>query len=171
MMLDHAAIRRILPHRHPMLLVDRVLTLESGARIEALKAVTGSEPCYAGLDAVDGPGFDYPVSLLLESLAQTGALLWLHSAPGNGFPLFGSASDIRLHGRVRPGDVLRHLVRLQHVNAGTAMFGGETWVGDSRVLTAGSMFAVIRPDIDSRPGDRPSAAGPILDSHETGDAT
>ncbi|WP_069868148.1 3-hydroxyacyl-ACP dehydratase FabZ family protein [Streptomyces malaysiensis] len=148
--LEHADIRRILPHRHPVLLVDRVLDLEPGVRIVATKAVTGGEPCYAGLDE-DLPvsAYAYPASLLVESFGQTGAVLWLYSAATSGERregtlIFGSAREVTITGSAYPGDVLRHTVEIDQLIGDNAFMRGETWVGDRRIATLGSVLAVVR---------------------------
>lgn len=146
-MLEHAELKRILPHRHPILQVDRVLEFEPDRRIVAVKAVSGAEPCYAGLDA--DAGHAYPVSLLMESLGQTGAVLWLRSAelagrPVDGTLIFGSARNLVLDSAAYPGDVLRHAVELTTVKGGNAFMYGETWIGDRRIATIESMQVALR---------------------------
>lgn len=75
-LLDIEAIMGLLPHRPPFLLVDRVVALEPGKRIVALKAVTMNEPFFAG----HFPGHPVmPGVLILEALAQTAALLAMKS--------------------------------------------------------------------------------------------
>jgi 3-hydroxyacyl-[acyl-carrier-protein] dehydratase len=151
MRLDHARIRALLPHRHPMLLVDRVEELAPGVSLTAVKAVTGSEPCYRDLpDDASADRYAYPMSLLVESFGQAAAILWLVSAaemgrPGHGLPMFAAARDCRLEQPVYPGDVVRHRVRLDQVVEGAAFAAGESWVGETRVASFGSMLAVIRP--------------------------
>ncbi|MBU3862700.1 beta-hydroxyacyl-ACP dehydratase [Streptomyces sp. 4503] len=148
--LEHADIRRILPHRHPVLLVDRVLELEPGSRIVATKTVTGSEPCYAGLEEdLPASAYAYPASLLVESFGQTGAVLWLYSAAmagerSEGTLIFGSAREVTITGRAYPGDVLRHTVEIDQLIGDNAFMRGETWVGDRRIATLGSVLAVVR---------------------------
>ncbi|NHC16049.1 3-hydroxyacyl-ACP dehydratase FabZ family protein, partial [Motilibacter deserti] len=84
-MREYADIRAVLPHRHPVLLVDRVVELKEFASIVTLKAVSGSEPCYAQMDeGLPASAYAYPGSLLLESFGQSGALLWLESLRSRG---------------------------------------------------------------------------------------
>ncbi|MFD6325631.1 3-hydroxyacyl-ACP dehydratase FabZ family protein [Streptomyces sp. NPDC058442] len=148
--LEHADIRRILPHRHPVLLVDRVLEIEPGARIVATKTVTGSEPCYAALDEdLPASAYAYPTSLLVESFGQSGAVLWLYSAAAQGEQregtlIFGSARDVTITGSAYPGDVLRHVVEIDRIIGDNAFMRGEIWVGDRRIATLGSVLAVVR---------------------------
>jgi 3-hydroxyacyl-[acyl-carrier-protein] dehydratase len=154
-MRDHGDIRAVLPQRHPLLLVDRVLELVPGRSIRTVKAITGTDPCYAALP--DGAGdrcYDYPFSLMIESFGQSAALLWLDGRlpdPGDDKVLmFVGARDFGFHGTARPGDVLRHEVRLDSVVADTAFASGETWVGDRRVATVDTLIATRR---SVRPAD------------------
>ncbi|MDM4718673.1 beta-hydroxyacyl-ACP dehydratase [Micromonospora sp. WMMA1363] len=149
-MLDHHQIRALLPQRYPLLLVDRVLSMTPGTRIEAVKAVTGTESCYRDLTDAAPPGdYAYPASLVVESLGQTAALLWLAGAdPPVGDDqvlMFVGARDVRFDGAAFPGDVLRHTVHLERVIADTAFATGETYVGDRRVAYVGTLMAARRP--------------------------
>ena len=155
-MREHADIRTILPQRWPLLLVDQVLELVPGMSIRTVKAITGTEPCYANLpDGADPSCYDYPQSLMIESFGQSAALLWLAGrppTPHDGHVLmFVGARNYRFEGVARPGDVLRHEVRLESVVADTAFASGETWVGDRRIATIGSLIATRRPVRESDP--------------------
>ena len=62
-MIRHADIRLILPHRHPMLLVDAVLGVEEGRAVKAIKSVSRNEPCFAPLAReLPHTAFEYPPS-------------------------------------------------------------------------------------------------------------
>ncbi|MGH8880315.1 MAG: 3-hydroxyacyl-ACP dehydratase FabZ family protein, partial [Stackebrandtia sp.] len=79
--MDYAGLRRLLAHGWPVLLVDRVLALEPGVCLTAVKAVTGSEPCYRDLPrGLPADRYAYPVALMLESFGQAAAVLWLQTA-------------------------------------------------------------------------------------------
>ncbi|SCF12114.1 3-hydroxyacyl-[acyl-carrier-protein] dehydratase [Micromonospora coriariae] len=157
MRLDHGELRALLPHRYPMLLLDRVDSVEPGASLEAVKAVTGCEPCYRGIAEGQTPDrYAYPASLLIESFGQGAAVLWLLSrGPGTGplspgpgtagLPMFTAARDCVLLRPVYPGDVIRHRVRLEQVVHGAAFASGSSWVGTDQVAEFGSMMAVVRP--------------------------
>ncbi|GAA1229157.1 3-hydroxyacyl-ACP dehydratase FabZ [Prauserella halophila] len=151
--LEHADLKRILAHRHPILQLDRVVEFEPGRRIVAIKAVTGTEPCYGGLsdDAVHAD-HAYPASLLMESMGQASAALWLHSAilageQPRGTLVFGSAREFTIEGAAYPGDVLRHIVELDSTKGDNAFMHGETWAGDRRIVTADSMLVALRDDM------------------------
>ena len=149
MQLDHAQIRGLLPQRHPILLLDRVLSVEPGESIRAIKAITASEPCYAGLpDGLGQDSYAYPVSLLLESFGQAAAVLWLLSTAGladGSVLMFAAARDCVIESRAYPGDVLCHTARLDRVLAGPAFVEGEPLAGGRRVAVMGSLIAAIRP--------------------------
>ncbi len=167
-MREHVDIRSVLPQRYPLLLVDRVLELAPGRAISTIKAITGTEPCYAGLrDGAPACSYAYPYSLLVESFGQSAALLWFSGQPPEAEPdddrvlMFVGATDFRFLAAAYPGDVLRHDVRLDCVIADTAFASGETWVGDRRVATVDTLVATRRP---VRP------AGPPLESLSGGAA-
>lgn len=141
-MLEHDEVAALLPHAHPILLVDRVLELDPGVRVVAVKAVSGSERCFAG-----APGSAYPDSLLIESLAQAGAVLWFATARSNGWPVppapaFGALRGCRVIGSARPGDLIRHEVRAQIVKPEMVVLDGRSLVGDTEILSVSSLLAV-----------------------------
>jgi 3-hydroxyacyl-[acyl-carrier-protein] dehydratase len=105
--LDIHAIRATLPHRYPMLLVDRVLELEPGVRIKALKNVTITEPYFPGHFP------HYPVMpgvLIVEALAQASAIIAYRGDPeareGRKLFMFAGIDDARFKRQVVPGDTL-----------------------------------------------------------------
>ena len=105
--LDIQAIRATLPHRYPMLLVDRVLELEPGTRIKAIKNVTINEPYFPGHFP------HYPVMpgvMIVEALAQACAILAYRGDPdamgGRKLFLFAGIDEARFKRQVVPGDVL-----------------------------------------------------------------
>ncbi len=150
----HAELYDLLPHRHPILLVDRIVDAEPGAWIETVKTVSGSEPCYAGLAGDASPeAFGYPRVLVLESFVQSAAALWARTARTEGGALdgtlvFGGASGLEFHCGVGPGDTLRHRVRIANRVGSNAFFTGETTVSETgeTVLTVGSIALASRPD-------------------------
>ena len=105
--LDINAIRATLQHRYPMLLVDRVLELEPGVRIKAIKNVTINEPFFPGHFP------HYPVMpgvLIVEALAQASAIVAYRADPeamgGRKLFLFAGIDDARFKRQVVPGDTL-----------------------------------------------------------------
>jgi 3-hydroxyacyl-[acyl-carrier-protein] dehydratase len=106
MMLGISEIMKILPHRYPMLLVDRVLEIESGKRIVCLKNVTANEQFFQG----HFPGAPVmPGVLIVEAMAQCAAVLILRDIPNREEKLFlfGGVDNARFRKPVIPGDQLR----------------------------------------------------------------
>ncbi|MET9594767.1 beta-hydroxyacyl-ACP dehydratase [Streptomyces sp. NPDC006516] len=137
-----------MPHRYPMLLVDRVL-MTGADEIRSLKAVTLNEPWYARLGA-DPPeaDFAYPDFLLLESWTQTAGLLAARpDGPESGglTMLFGSMRDVEFHRQVFPGEVVEHHVRLLRAVDDTLVLEGESRTGDEPVLSVGTVTVAFRP--------------------------
>lgn len=139
-----AAVEAVLPHRHPMLLIDRVTALEPGVAVRAEKAVTATEPCYAGCDDVPYAGRAYPVSLVLESLGQAAALLWGVRLRADEILMLAGVRGFRVTGAAYPGDVLHHEVRLTHLKADTAFAAGRTWAGSRPVAEVATLIAAHR---------------------------
>jgi 3-hydroxymyristoyl/3-hydroxydecanoyl-(acyl carrier protein) dehydratase len=146
--LDQAAIKRLLPHRHPLLLVDHVLELQPGRFIRTVKAIGAAEPCYASLpDGSAGAHYEYPRSLLIESLSQSAALLWWASNPPQEgvVPLLAAARDLCFEAAVGPGEVLRNDVWLDTVVDNTAFCCAQTWAAGRRVATATTLITTSYP--------------------------
>ena len=121
--LDIHQILRKLPHRYPFLLVDRVLEMESGKRIRALKNVTMNEPFFGG-HFPNRPVM--PGVLMLEALAQAAAVLsfeTLGEEPDeNTIYYFAAADGVRFKRPVHPGDQLILDVTLDRMKAGIFKF-------------------------------------------------
>jgi len=116
--LEAADIMRILPHRYPFLLIDRVVELEPGQRAVAIKQVTANEPHFTG----HFPGRPImPGVLMVEALAQTAgvAVLALEEHRGK-LGLFAGIDDCRFKRMVLPGDTLRLEVIVEKLRG---MFG------------------------------------------------
>lgn len=151
MLLSHAQIKGILPHRHPMLLVDGVRSLEPGVRIVAFKCVTGSESCFAHLTDDGAPqSYAYPRSLVIESFGQAASIIYCAQSRQQAdtpeqVMLFGSASRCRFEGDVFPGETMEHRARLDRSLSDAALFSGEVWVGNRRVVEVGQIMVVLRP--------------------------
>ena len=109
--LEAADIMRIIPHRYPVLLVDRVIELEPGKHVVAIKNVTNNEPQFTG----HFPGRPImPGVLMVEALAQAGAVAVLSLPEYRGkLALFAGIDECRFRRTVLPGDTLRLEVTLE----------------------------------------------------------
>jgi 3-hydroxyacyl-[acyl-carrier-protein] dehydratase len=146
--LDTAGVKRLLPHRFPMLLVDSVLTAVLGESVVALKSVTVNEPCYAGLPE-DGADHGYPPTLLVESWCQAAALLVCLDAPNpdvltGQVALFGGISGLRFGAAVRPGSQLVHRARPVKLLDSAAVLSGTVEVAGRTVLEVDAVTIAFR---------------------------
>ncbi|MFJ2847505.1 3-hydroxyacyl-ACP dehydratase FabZ family protein [Streptomyces griseofuscus] len=157
-----AAVKQRIPHRYPMLLVDRVVGLAPERELTALKAVTCNEPWYAAVtDEAGDSAYDYPAALVIESWCQAASLLLSGGEPtrpdlDGALLLFGGMSGVRLLRPVRPGDVMRHRVRLSRSFGDTFTFEGESTVDGERVLEVDQIVIAVRePDAATHPAGTP----------------
>jgi len=145
MKLDIHDILKRLPHRYPFLLVDRVLEIETGKHIKALKNVTMNEPFFVG-------HFPHrpvmPGVMMLEAMAQAAAIL--------GFDMLGVLPDdktvfyfagidnARFKRPVEPGDQLVLHVALERTRAGIFKFNARATVDDALAVEADLMCTMRR---------------------------
>jgi beta-hydroxyacyl-ACP dehydratase FabZ len=138
-------ILKLLPHRYPLLLVDRVLELEPGKRVKALKNVTANEPHFTG----HFPGAPImPGVLILESMAQCGALMFLQDLPDRDKKLFyfGGVDKARFRRPVVPGDQLILELEVMQRRSNSARVKGTASV-DGVIVAEAEILTVM--------GDRP----------------
>ena len=144
-MMDIHQILKQLPHRYPILLVDRVLEIEKGKRIKAIKNVTINEPFFNG-------HFPHrpvmPGVLMLEALAQAAALLsfdTLGAAPDDKTVYYFAGIDgARFKRPVEPGDQLTLDVELLRMKAGIFKFAARASVGAELAVEAELMCTMRR---------------------------
>ncbi|MER5541066.1 3-hydroxyacyl-ACP dehydratase FabZ family protein [Streptomyces sp. NPDC002586] len=153
-----SVIKELIPHRFPILLVDRVLDVVPGERISTVKAVTCNEPWYRDIaDGTPDDGYAYPAELLIESWCQSAALLaaWGQDPAelAGHVALFGGMSGIEVQGRVLPGDVVRHEVRISRALAGTWIFEGSSTVQGESFLKVTNVMTALRPASALSPTD------------------
>ena len=144
MSMDIHQILKQLPHRYPILLVDRVLEIEKGKRIKALKNVSINEPYFSG-------HFPHrpvmPGVLMLEALAQAAALLafdFLGVTPDDKTVYYFAGIDgARFKRPVEPGDQLILEVELDRMKAGIFKFKARAKVGDE-IATEAELMCTMR---------------------------
>ncbi|WP_309626720.1 3-hydroxyacyl-ACP dehydratase FabZ [Methylibium sp.] len=136
-MMDIHQILEKLPHRYPILLVDRVLEIEPGKRIKALKNVSINEPYFVG-------HFPHrpvmPGVLMLEALAQAAALLSFSDdtlrSSKNSVIYFVGIDGARFKRPVEPGDQLILEVEVDRIKSGIHKFKARAKVGDALACEA-----------------------------------
>jgi 3-hydroxyacyl-[acyl-carrier-protein] dehydratase len=142
--LDIGMIQRLLPHRYPMLLVDRVLDWEAGKFIRGLKNVTANEPFFQG----HFPEYKVmPGVLVVEAMAQVAGLLTMLSEfarrDGSQLVLFAGIDEARFKRQVVPGDTLTLEANLERAVRGIGRFRTRATVGENVVCEA-TLLAAIR---------------------------
>ncbi len=134
-------IQELIPHRYPMLLVDRVLDFEPGKTLHAIKNVTFNEPVFMG----HFPELAiFPGVLILESLAQATGILGFKSSNGREegeMYLFASIDNARFKQPVVPGDTMHLHVEFIKERRGMWKFRGEAKVNGKVVCSADLMCA------------------------------
>jgi 3-hydroxyacyl-[acyl-carrier-protein] dehydratase len=138
--LDIDAIREILPHRYPFLLVDRIEELET-ERVVGIKNVTVNEPFFAGHFP------DYPVMpgvLIIEAMAQVAGVLVLSGIPDrkNKLVLLAGVDGAKFRKPVRPGDQLRMEMKVLRSRASMAKVSGTATV-DGVVVAEAEILCVL----------------------------
>ncbi|MDP9113354.1 MAG: 3-hydroxyacyl-ACP dehydratase FabZ [Acidobacteriota bacterium] len=138
--LDIDAIREILPHRYPFLLVDRIEELES-ERVVGIKNVTVNEPFFAGHFP------DYPVMpgvLIIEAMAQVAGVLVLSGIPSRKekLVLLAGVDGAKFRKPVRPGDQLRMEMKVLRSRATMAKVSGTATV-DGVVVAEAEILCVL----------------------------
>lgn len=143
---DINEIMRLLPHRYPFLLVDRVLECDPGKRILALKNVSMNEPFFGG-HFPQRPVM--PGVLIVEALAQAACLLGIWSAEGGmeegTLYYFLGIDRARFKRPVEPGDQLKLQVSLTASKRGIWKFAGEAHVDGELVCEAEIMATARKP--------------------------
>ncbi|KAF0996635.1 3-hydroxyacyl-ACP dehydratase FabZ [Geobacillus sp. TFV-3] len=144
-MLDIQQIQSIIPHRYPFLLVDRILEIEEGKRAVGIKNVSANESFFAGHFP------EYPVMpgvLIVEALAQVGAVVLLQSEENRGrLAFFAGIDNCRFKKQVKPGDQLRLEVEILRARGAIGKGKGVATVDGELVCETELMFAL---------GDKPA---------------
>ena len=133
--MDVVAIQRILPHRYPFLMIDRVIEVERMKRIVAIKNVTVNEPWFHG----HFPGHPLmPGVLIIEAMAQAGGVLLLMDVPDRDSKIvvFTGIDGAKFRRPVVPGDTVRFEVEVAQWRSRAGKMTGAAYVGDALVCEA-----------------------------------
>lgn len=137
---DIDAIMRIMPHRYPLLLIDRIVHMTDD-QVVGLKSVTINEPFFAG----HFPGHPImPAVLIIEAMAQCGGVLLLNkvSRPREKLVYFMAIENAKFRRPVRPGDQLRFELTLLRFNGRICKMAGKAFVGD-QLAAEGDLLSTV----------------------------
>jgi UDP-3-O-[3-hydroxymyristoyl] N-acetylglucosamine deacetylase/3-hydroxyacyl-[acyl-carrier-protein] dehydratase len=135
-------IMKVLPHRYPFLLVDRVLEVEPQRRIVGIKNVTVNEPFFQG----HFPGHPImPGVLIVEAMAQVGGMLLMGTVedPDKKVVYFMSLDNVKFRRPVKPGDQLRLELQMDQIRGKVCRMSGVARV-DGAVVCEAEMAAMVR---------------------------
>jgi beta-hydroxyacyl-ACP dehydratase FabZ len=147
-LIDITGIMNSIPHRYPFLLVDRVLELEPGRRVVAIKNVSFNEPFFPG----HFPGAPVmPGVLIVEAMAQAGAVLLLRDMPDRESKLvyFTGIDKARFRRTVVPGDQLRLTLEVLKLRSRTCKMRGTAEV-DGKLAAQAEILSAL---VDREPGE------------------
>lgn len=141
MVIEHHELMEYVPHRHPFLLIDRILEVEPNKRVVAVKNITGSEYYFPG----HFPGQPvFPGVLMVEAMAQAGAFLAVYSNPEKkgGVTYFAGIDSARFKRIVVPGDTLRIEIDVLKIKGKFYKIQGRAFVGSDLACEA-ELLAVV----------------------------
>lgn len=139
---DISAILEVMPHRYPLLLVDRIVSLDPGRRVVGQKNVTINEPFFPG----HFPGHPImPGVLIIEALAQTGGILLMTGVedPRGKLVYFGGIDKARFRRPVLPGDVLTLSCEMLKLRGSVCKMGATAHVGQDKVAEAELIASLV----------------------------
>ncbi len=140
-MLNTMDIQKLIPHRYPFFLVDKILELEPGQKAVGLKNVTANEPFFQG----HFPGNPLmPGVLIVEAMAQVGAVALMSLEENKGkLAVFAGIDHIRFKKQVVPGDTLRMEVAIESMRRGIGKGSATAYVGDKVACKGTIMFGIV----------------------------
>ena len=143
--LDTTAIERILPHRYPFLLVDKIVELEPDQRIVGVKNVSINEP-YLSRPANGRPSL--PPTILTEAVAQVGAILILAKPENKDYLIFFRGMErVRFRKPVYPGDIVIVEAKVKRLRSRMGVLSGAARV-NGKVVCDGTMTFALGPRPD-----------------------
>jgi beta-hydroxyacyl-ACP dehydratase FabZ len=135
-------IQKLIPHRFPFLLVDRVIDITEGESITAIQNVTMNEWFFQG----HFPGAPVmPGVLIVEAMAQTGGVLMMKKLSGAEAPkavYFMTINNVKFRKPVTPGDTLKFVVTITKMKGAIGTMHGDAFVGEDKVAEADMMAMV-----------------------------
>ena len=139
---DINSIMKVLPHRFPFLLIDRIVEIEPGLRIVGIKNVSVNEPFFPG----HFPGHPImPGVLIVEAMAQVGGMLLMPDSEADPKVVYFTGLDgVRFRKPVLPGDQLRFEVEVVQVRGAMFRTRGKAYV-DGQIVCEAEMMATVRP--------------------------
>ena len=147
-MMDIDEIKRIIPHRYPFLLVDRIIECDMESRIVGIKNVTTNEPFFQGHFP------EYPIMpgvLIIEALAQVACILALKilKKEGHGSVFFTGIDEAKFRQPVRPGDQLRLELTKVKQRGTLFRFKGRAYIGD-KIAAECALQAMLGKDTNKQ---------------------
>lgn len=141
-MLSSVEIQKVIPHRYPFLLVDRIIELEPMKRAVGIKSVTSTEPFFLG----HFPGHPVmPGVLILEAMAQVGGVAMLYPEENRGdIALFAGIDRVKFRKQVIPGDQLKMVAELIKVRSSIGKLWAESFVDGQLVAEGEFLFALTK---------------------------
>ena len=140
---DINAIQKILPHRYPFLLIDKIIEFDAGESIMGIKNVTFNEPFFQGHFP------EHPVMpgvLIVEAMAQTGGIMLLNALdnPEEFVAYFAAIDNVKFRIPVVPGDTLRFELKVISMKRGLAKMHGDAYVENNKVCEGDFLAKVMK---------------------------
>lgn len=138
--MDIKEIMKIIPHRYPFLLIDKIIKMEKGKSITAIKNITMNEPYFNGHFPTEPV---LPGVLIVEAIAQAGVCAILLKEEFKGKTAYlGGIKNAKFKAKVVPGDTLRLEVELVKLKMVAGIGKGIAYVGDKKVAEAEFTFII-----------------------------